>query len=138
MFVTEKTIVMDAVQQIKCSSTNFNCHLNITVVVSIVFIQKKPKKKTKTSASLLKLFDSKPPAVLCIYMLSWFADLHGKHKEIIGGRQLKVTLVTHTEATQYTLQEPQAGAPQAVVALWPVVTYKSQRLLSVSLLLIEF
>lgn len=49
-----------------------------------------------------------------------------------------MTLVTHTEATQYTLQEPQAGAPQAVVALWPVVTYKSQRLLSVSLLLIEF
>lgn len=60
---------MDAVQQIKCSSTNFNCHLNITVVVSIVFMQKN-KKKNKTSASLLKLFDSKPPAVLCIYMLS--------------------------------------------------------------------
>lgn len=49
-----------------------------------------------------------------------------------------MTLVAHTHADQYTLQEPQTGVPQAVVSLWLVVTYKSQQLLSVSSLLIEF
>lgn len=59
-------------------------------------------------------------------------------RRLLEGSRIKVTLVTHFEATQYTLHKPQAGAPQAVVSLWPVVTYKSQQLLSVSLLVIDF
>ncbi len=83
-------------------------------------------------------FDRKPPTLLYIYTLSWCADLYGKHEEIIGERRIKVTLVTHTQDNQYTLQEPQAGVLQAVVSSWLLVTYKSPPLLSVSLLLIDF
>lgn len=76
--------------------------------------------------------------VLDIYTLTCFTDHNGKHEEIIGRRQFEVTLVTHTQCSQYRRQEPQTGVPQAVVSLWLLVTYKNQQLRSVALLLIEF